>query len=88
MIIVEDAGLPLDYFLSYPWIERAKLALAVIKIAKQLSNNPEDWGLYMTEIALGNFAVSNGTVKLEDADRILVADLSGSGIKGKVSNTV
>ena len=42
----------------------------------------------MTEIALDNFAVSNGTVKLEDADRILVADLSGSGIKGKVSNTV
>lgn len=88
VIIVEDAGLPLDYFLSYPWIERAKLALAVIKIAKQLSNNPEDWGLYMTEIALDNFAVSNGTVKLEDADGILVADLSGSGIKAEREKTV
>lgn len=87
-IIVEDAGLPLDYFLSYPWVERAKLALAVIKIAKQLSNNPENWGLYMTEIAMDNFAVSNGMVKLEDVDRILVADLSRSDIKAEREKTV
>ena len=81
---MEDAGLPLDSYLSYPWIERAKLALAVIRIAKQLTSNLDNWGLYLTEIALDNFAVSNGTVKLEDASHILVVDLSDSNIKGNV----
>lgn len=81
---MEDAGLPLDSFLSYPWLERTKLALAVIKIAKQLTSNLDHWGLYLTEIALDNFAVSNGTVRLEDASHILVVDLLESNIKGNV----
>ena len=34
---------------------------------------------------MDNFAVSNGTVKVEDANRVLVVDLSGSVIKGNVS---
>ena len=85
-IIMEDAGLPLDSFLSHPWLERAELALAVIKIAKQLTSNLDYWGLYLTEIALDNFAVSNGIVRLEDASHILVVDLLESNIKGNVHN--
>ena len=82
---MEDAGIPLDYFLLFPWVERAKLALEVIKIAKQLTNNLDNWGLYLTEIELDNFVVSNGTVKLEDASRILVVDLLESNVKGEVN---
>ena len=80
---MEDAGLPLDSFLSHSWLERAELALAVIKIAKQLTSNLDHWGLYITEIALDNFAVSNGTVRLENASHIIVVDLLQSNIKGK-----
>ena len=84
-LVMEDAGIPLDYFLLFPWVERAKLALEVIKIAKQLTNNLDNWGLYLTEIELDNFVVSNGTVKLEDASRILVVDLLESNVKGEVN---
>ena len=87
-IVIEDAGLPLDIFLSYPWIERAKLALGVIKIAKQLTNNLDHWGLYLTGVELDNFVVSNGTVKLEDASHILVVDLLESNVKGKVNHVL
>ena len=83
-IVLEDAGHPLDSFLSHPWLERAELALAVIKIARQLTSNLDQWGLYLTEVALDNFVVSNGTVKLEDASQILVVDLLQSNIKGNV----
>ena len=65
-----------------PWIERAKLALEVIKIAKHLMSNQENWGLYLIEIAMDNFAVTNMTVKLVDANHILVVDLSHPDIKG------
>jgi len=81
-IVMEDAGLPLDSFLSHPWLERAELAIAVIKIAKQFTSNLDHWGLYLTEIALDNFVVSNGTVKLEDASHIIVVDLLQSNIEG------
>lgn len=63
-------------------MERAKLALDVIKIAKQLTNNREHWGLYLKETALGNFAMTNRTVKIVDANHILVVDLSDSSTKG------
>lgn len=87
-IIMEDSGLPLDSFLSHSWLERAELALAVIKIAKQLTSNLDHWGLYITEIALDNFAVSNGTVRLEDASHILVVDLLQSNIKAEHKKTM
>lgn len=87
-VVVEDVGVPLDSYLSEPWIERAKLALEVIKIAKRLMSNRERWGLYWTEIALVNFAVTNTTVKLVDANQILVVDLSDSKIKAESKKTV
>lgn len=84
-IVMEDAGFPLDSFILHPWLERAELGLAVIKIAKQLTSNQDHWGLYLTEVTLNNFAVSNGTVRLEDASHILVVDLLESNIKGNVT---
>lgn len=88
-VVVEDAGLPLDLFLSETWIERAKLAAEVIKIAKRLTRNQEHWGLYFKEVSMGNFAVSTGpetnrTVKLVDAEQVLVVDLSESNVKGSL----
>ena len=86
-VVVEDAGLPLDLFLSETWIERAKLALEVIKIAKRLTRNQELWGLYLKEVSMGNFAVStNRTVKLADAEQVLVVDLSESNVTGSFAN--
>lgn len=82
---MEDAGFPLDSFILHPWLKRTELALAVIKIAKQLTSNQDHWGLYLTEVTLNNFAVSNGTVRLEDASHILVVDLLESNIKGNVA---
>lgn len=84
-IVMEDAGFPLDSFILHPWLKRAELALAIIKIAKQLTSNQDHWGLYLTEVTLNNFAVSNGTVRLEDASHILVVDLLESNIKGNVA---
>lgn len=86
-VVVEDAGLPLDLFLSETWIERAKLALEVIKIAKRLTSNQEHWGLYLKEVSMDNFAVStNRTVKLVDAEQVLVVDLTESNITGSFAN--
>lgn len=74
-------------FLSEPWIERAKLALEVIKIAKRLTSNQEHWGLYLKEVSMGNFAVStNRTVKLVDAEQVLVVDLTESNVTGRFAN--
>ena len=84
-IVMEDAGFPLDSYILHPWLKRTELALAVIKIAKQLTSNQDHWGLYLTEVTLNNFAVSNGTVRLEDASHILVVDLLESNIKGNVT---
>lgn len=86
-VVVEDAGLPLDLFLSETWTERAKLALEVIKIAKRLTSNQEHWGLYLKEVSMDNFAVStNRTVKLVDAEQVLVVDLTESNITGSFAN--
>lgn len=77
--------MPLDSLLIESFITRAKLALDIIKIAKQLTSNSEHWGLYLAETALDNFAVANGTVRLVDANHILVVDLLDSTIKGNYS---
>lgn len=87
-VFIEDTGTPLDSFLSAPWKERAKLALEIIKIAKYLTNNPQQWGLYLAEIKLDMFAVKNGTVRLADANDILVVDFLDSSIKAETKKTV
>lgn len=82
-IVLEDTGLPLDSFLSAPWIERAKLGIEIIQITKYLTNNPAHWGLYLADFALDMFTVANGTVKLADANNILVVDFLDSSMKGQ-----
>ncbi|XP_074622656.1 divergent protein kinase domain 2A-like [Acropora palmata] len=86
-IVLEDTGLPLDSFLSAPWIERAKLGLEIIQITKYLTNNPAHWGLYLADFALDMFTVANGTVKLADANNILVVDFLDSSMKAETEKT-
>lgn len=77
IIVVEDSGKSLNQFLSHPWTVRAQLAINLLKIAQQLTSNKQDWGLYMLDASLTNFAVSDdGTVKLIDVEHLIVVDLT------------
>lgn len=76
IIVTEDCGKSLNHFLYHPWIVRAQLAVNLLRIAQQLTVNKQNWALYMLDVSLNNFAVSdNGIVKLVDVEHLIVVDL-------------
>ncbi|XP_052783048.1 divergent protein kinase domain 2A-like [Mya arenaria] len=61
----------LRHFLS----PEATMALKLIKIAEKLSNNLDDFALYVTDVTMDSFAVNDkGELLLIDLDSVLVVD--------------
>ncbi|XP_076435478.1 divergent protein kinase domain 2A-like [Babylonia areolata] len=74
-IIVEHVGRTLEQFYHEPFHKRAALALELLKIAEQLTNNDEDYALYITDPSWSNFGVdAAGKVRILDAENIIVVD--------------
>lgn len=74
-VIVEHVGRTLQEFYHEPFHKRAGLAYELLKIAEHLTNNDEDFALYITDPSWSNFGVdASGKVRILDAENIIVVD--------------
>ena len=75
-VAIESNGLPLHDFFEYEWKIRARIALKMLEIADQLTNNKVQYALYWTDLNYGSFHVDvlNGDVYLADGRHIMVVD--------------
>ena len=56
---MENVGNPLSSVVDEPFPKRARMALQVLKIAKQFTRNDPNLALYLTDWSMDNFAVDN-----------------------------
>lgn len=74
-VIVEHVGRTLKEFYNEPFHKRAGLAYELIRIADHLTENQEDFALYITDPSWENFGVdASGKVRILDAENIIVVD--------------
>ncbi|PVD18343.1 hypothetical protein C0Q70_20892 [Pomacea canaliculata] len=74
-ILVEHVGKTLEEYRNEPFHKRAGIAYELLKIAELLTNNNEDFALYMTDLNWENFGVdAAGKVRILDAENIIVVD--------------
>ena len=59
LAVMEDVGKPLSSVVDEPFPKRARMALQVLKIAKQFTRNDPNLALYLTDWSMDNFAVDN-----------------------------
>lgn len=76
-VVLEDGYRPLHEFHDAEWSTRAILALKLLLIAKNFTDNKSQYGLYWTEISYATFAVSEVglQVVVVDGRNIMVVDL-------------
>ncbi|XP_030837405.1 divergent protein kinase domain 2A [Strongylocentrotus purpuratus] len=73
--VQEYSGHSLSYFYKFKFGVRAALAVQALKIAEQLSENRDEFALYLTDVSEDNLAVNdNGEVLVIDAENIIVVD--------------
>ncbi|XP_072180532.1 divergent protein kinase domain 2A-like [Diadema setosum] len=73
--VQEYGGQTLSHFYSFKFGTRAALAVQALNIATELSENREDFALYLTDVSSDNFSVSNkGELLIIDAENIIVVD--------------
>ncbi|XP_033107182.1 divergent protein kinase domain 2A-like isoform X2 [Anneissia japonica] len=74
-IVEENIGPSLGTFFHHPWEERVKLAYQLTELCERLTNNNDDYALYLTDVTYDNFAVAaDGSVYVIDAENIVVVD--------------
>lgn len=55
--------------------DQAGIAYELLKIADHLTNNDEDFALYLTDLNWSNFGIdASGKVRILDAENIIVVD--------------
>ena len=59
LVFMENVGNPLSSVVDEPFPKRARMALQVLKIAKQFTRNDPNLALYLTDWSMDNFAVDN-----------------------------
>nr|KAG5692320.1 hypothetical protein BaRGS_009530 [Batillaria attramentaria] len=74
-VIVEHVGRTLGEFYSEPFHKRAGIAFELLKIAEHLTNNDDDFALYLTDLSWENFGIdASGKVRVLDAENVIVVD--------------
>lgn len=75
-VMTESIGMPLNNFYSMPFKIRATLALKLLGIARQFTENEGQYALYWTELSYSTFVVDEtGNLLVSDGRHILVVDL-------------
>ncbi|XP_064455311.1 divergent protein kinase domain 2A-like [Ornithodoros turicata] len=75
LVVETDAGTPLSSYEGADWLTRVALAEQLLGIAQQLTDNPTGFALYLTDVSMDNFAVSEtGTVTVVDVENVIVVD--------------
>ncbi|XP_071951089.1 divergent protein kinase domain 2A-like [Antedon mediterranea] len=74
-IVEENIGPSLRSFYNHPWEDRVKIAYQLTQLFERLTNNEDDYVLYLTDVSSDNFAVApDGSVYIVDAENIIVVD--------------
>lgn len=74
-VMTEYAGRPLYDFYGMPFKIRAKFALRLLSIARQLTDDRSQFALYWTRLSYASFAVDEaGDVVVVDGQNVLVVD--------------
>lgn len=76
-VVVEYVGPTLSSALFQSWLERVKLSLKLIQLARSFTRTVDDLALYMYDVTMDNFAIDDhGNVKLIDCEHVLIVDMS------------